>query len=448
MEHDRSRFAISKTAKFGVLDATEGGSKCACSSATNCKKRRLVKLDVLCPYTLQVVVEGLKRRKEEWEVTEDCTIADLHWGDYEMLDWPEILSGRLRGSAYCIRKGLSRKAQLSRYLAKYISKTPESPLKHALPLTIVVDTWEAFDPSMTFNFGGGDIASFGSDHPDVVRCMQLEDKIDWALEDVKEKMNNARDGTGAWILKASTLNKGAGVHFIQSFDDLRRAVLSETDIREWVLQSYIEPPLLYRGRKFHCRVYVLCVGSICVYFCEEVLILSSSINYPQKGDFSNPAAHISNTAVQTSQTFFQESECVRLLSDLEEGLAPEGTHGVTEKSLLERMKALTSELFNAFKSEFSVFQPLGHCFEHYGLDFMVDDRGVVWLLEVNPGPDFKQTGAALQTVIANLMEDTMRVCLDGEGITIPVGSNIGHLTKIYEEEWSGSATQAPTMRMI
>lgn len=44
----------------------------------------------------------------------------------------------------------------------------------------------------------------------------------------------------------------------------------------------------------------------------------------------------------------------------------------------------------AFRGEFAVFSPLPGCFEHFGLDFMVDEDFHVWLLEANPGPDFKQ----------------------------------------------------------
>lgn len=44
----------------------------------------------------------------------------------------------------------------------------------------------------------------------------------------------------------------------------------------------------------------------------------------------------------------------------------------------------------AFRGEFTVFSPLPGCFEHFGLDFMVDEDFHVWLLEANPGPDFKQ----------------------------------------------------------
>ncbi|CAN0120548.1 unnamed protein product, partial [Discosporangium mesarthrocarpum] len=50
--------------------------------------------------------------------------ADLHWGEYELIDWERVVSGQMRASSFCVRKGLSRKAQLSRYINKYASKRP------------------------------------------------------------------------------------------------------------------------------------------------------------------------------------------------------------------------------------------------------------------------------------------------------------------------------------
>ena len=47
-----------------------------------------------------------------------------------------------------------------------------------------------------------------------------------------------------------------------------------------------------------------------------------------------------------------------------------------------------------------------------GLDFMVDESLRVWLLEVNPGPDFKQTGRRLESVVATMLDDSVTVALD------------------------------------
>jgi hypothetical protein len=76
-----------------------------------------------------------------------------------------------------------------------------------------------------------------------------------------------------------------------------------------------------------------------------------------------------------------------------------------------KMESITGELFNAYKGEFGVFAPIKGCFEQYGLDFLVDDQWNVFLLEVNPGPDFKQTGNKLESLIENLMGCTVDVAL-------------------------------------
>ncbi len=68
----------------------------------------------------------------------------------------------------------------------------------------------------------------------------------------------------------------------------------------------------------------------------------------------------------------------------------------------------------------------------------------VHLLEVNPGPDFKQTGGRLQGLIADLWEGTLRIVLDdgdgrlGEAAALandrhPMGSGF---TKVYDKEAS------------
>ncbi|CAM9904241.1 unnamed protein product, partial [Laminaria digitata] len=154
---------------------------------------------VVCPYTRGLVEEGLARRWDAWRVTTDSGEATLHWGDYEMIDWERVVSGELRASSFCVRKGLSRKAQMSRYCNKYASKRPGTALEASLPRTLVIDTWEAFDDDMTFNLGG-DIAAFGSDLG-VRQSVSLKTRLDWCLGDAedwleKELGDFGRPGTG------------------------------------------------------------------------------------------------------------------------------------------------------------------------------------------------------------------------------------------------------------
>jgi hypothetical protein len=53
----------------------------------------------------------------------------------------------------------------------------------------------------------------------------------------------------------------------------------------------------------------------------------------------------------------------------------------------------------------------------------------VYLLEVNPGPDFKQTGGRLRGVIEGLIEGMMDIALEG--------LHADGFTKVYEEQDGG-----------
>ena len=84
-------------------------------------------------------------------------------------------------------------------------------------------------------------------------------------------------------------------------------------------------------------------------------------------------------------------------------------------------REITGELFAAYRGEPSVYQPIDGCFEYYGLDFLVDDHFGVHLLEVNPSPDFKQTGKRLDFVIRGLLDESIDI-------------SIGSADKYTEEE--------------
>jgi tubulin---tyrosine ligase len=208
-----------------------------------------------------------------------------------------------------------------------------------------------------------------------------------------------------------------------------------------VLQRYITKPLLLRKRKFHIRAYVLAVSALRVYLYRNCLALCAGKTYRNNNIGENLSAHITNTAFQIeSDTNFQEQFCV--LQWNEEVISPilvrDGTfHSIGRandaiRATIDKMGAITGELFRAYKGEFGVFAPIDGCFEHYGLDFLVDDEWNVLLLEVNPGPDFKQTGSKLELLIENLMGCTIDVALLPR-LTGNLNKDLDLLMLVYEE---------------
>jgi hypothetical protein len=195
-----------------------------------------------------------------------------------------------------------------------------------------------------------------------------------------------------WIVKPSMTNGGAGLKVVDSAEGLAAAVGATADLQQWVVQRYIARPLLVDGRKFHLRVYVLCVGvltllSLCksshlsvplgnrppsdgaragrltVYVCKELLALFSLRQYAG-ASLADTTAHITNTCVQNPANLEEEKASVRLWSELtpaELGGPPAGAAG----RVVEQVCKVTGELFEAVVSEMS-FMALGNCFELFG----------------------------------------------------------------------------------
>lgn len=267
---------VEETKRFGVFSI--------CPFVENLSNKTFnVKVDWECPYTRNIIYQTLGRRswcKHALSFTETdlgATNQLLQVADFENIVWDNVLGGKYAASSYLVRKGLSRKAQLSLQARRYVSKHPASILKNAMPKTIVVETWNAFEDDVKIDIGGGLTAGF--DLPGMKR-VPLRQRLDWILNDAKQQMEDydnlehRRGGEKLWIMKPSVANKGADISIIQDWEDVLDTLEETEDMREWVLQEYLAKPLLInRGYKFHFRVYVLCIGAIKVFVFDQILML-------------------------------------------------------------------------------------------------------------------------------------------------------------------------------
>ena len=424
-------------------------------------KKLSIFLDINEDYTRQVIANALRTRNatvtygpgdgdDAVPLPPDC---DFQWSEYERIDWSAVLAGKHGASSYCVRKGISRKAQLAHYTRLHVCKNPDSLLKDAIPKTVILDTWPVWEDGDSNAGAGGldDIMTGAAPKSDGINRKKLLDKC---LQDAKQVMDeaeqtyqddcktNPKADAPVWILKPSTVNKGVGIEIVHLYEQLVDICWTESDIREWVLQRYIDPPLLLGKRKFHIRAYVVAVSALRVYFYRDCLALCCGRRY-RRFDTSNKFAHLTNTAYQDKDLDFNEENCVRLWSDDDaaEILVKDGTCPTLEdarkrvKEVVDQMERITGELFRAYTNEFGVFAPIEGCFEQYGFDFMVGKDWKVSLLEVNPGPDFKQTGSRLSRVIENLMCDTIDAALLGDCVDAESGeTNVGKLALVYIDE--------------
>ena len=397
---------------------------------TRQRPRLLALVDYPEPYVQPLIIDALKRHMTSFsmefaspqQALSHTAEKVLQIAAYEELDFEQALSHQSSYliNSYVIRKALTRKHYLSNTVETWIAKHPESILR------------KHFRTGLNFEL---DYAEFLDDA--LLEAYELHQ----AFENNAEKQSADRDW---WILKPGMSDGGNGIRLFSTFEELLAIFVewepasedeeadddddvSETartletgdrtgamtsQLRHFIAQPYIHPPLILPSkgdRKFHIRVYVLAKGCLQVYVYREALALFAAKQYvaPGRDEDIDLSSHLTNTCFQDEPT--KEISVYRFWSLEDESLEDPDW----KDHVYEQICQVTGEVFEAAaRGQMVHFQPLSNAFEIFGVDFLVDDRFNVWLLELNAFPDFKQTGAELQDeVIGGLFSETIRTAV-------------------------------------
>ncbi|KAL7925244.1 tubulin-tyrosine ligase family domain-containing protein [Trichoderma austrokoningii] len=333
---------------------------------------------------------------------------------YEAIDF-EFASSHTKTSlinSYMIRKALIRKHYLSATLDHWAAKKPDSVLKKHLRRS------EAFEV---------DYAEFLDDA--LIEAFDLRESLDRNAE--KEDASERE----WWILKPGMSDRGQGIRLFSTMDELQDIFdgweaerpdsddedegeaedededagggdyITASHLRHFVAQPYIHPPLILSpgGHKFHIRTYVLCTGSLSVYVYKHMLALFAGKPYTAPWEApTDIEAFLTNTCLQDSPN---ENTVQRFWN------LPLEQTGMLDK-VFGQICETTGEVFEAAARAMPIhFQTLPNAFEVFGLDFLVDEHGEAWLLEINAFPDFKQTGGDLKEIVEGFWRGVMKVAV-------------------------------------
>ena len=123
-----------------------------------------------------------------------------------------------------------------------------------------------------------------------------------------EFYRRAKLGRTTWIVKPGEIsNRGNGITVCQNLQDIKNVLRKgnksgyhQNGVKKtFLIQEYIMKPLLYKGRKFDLRHYLMITstqGQIRGYFYKHGYVRTTSFKYDAKNN--SPYVHLTNDAVQ------------------------------------------------------------------------------------------------------------------------------------------------------
>jgi tubulin polyglutamylase TTLL1 len=177
-------------------------------------------------------------------------------------------------------------------------------------------------------------------------------------------------------------NRGQGITVIDEIYELNNIIRKKEkhfngSEKTYIVQKYLEKPLLYKGRKFDIRHYMMISrlhGVMRAYWFSEGYVRTSSYDY-DIGDIGDEMIHLTNDAIQKYSDGYGKHEEGNKVSYNEfqrymDSAVGEGKFSFSEM-IYSRMKAIA---LDAVKATCLQLDPSNteHNFEIFGLDFMID----------------------------------------------------------------------------
>ena len=180
-----------------------------------------------------------------------------------------------------------------------------------------------------------------------------------------------------------------------------------------ILQKYIEQPLLYNGRKFDVRMWVLLSYDMKVYVFKEGHLKATSYKYDLEN--KNAFVHLTNYSVQKYSDNFSKFERGNEISFDEFQLSLQKDYNLNNinvrKEIFNSIKNVIGISMKSVKKSINENNRKG-CFEIFGYDFMFDKDLNPYLIEINTNPGLEISSPLISTLVPRMIDDALRLTID------------------------------------
>ena len=223
-----------------------------------------------------------------------------------------------------------------------------------------------------------------------------------------------------WIIKPAGMSRGRGIKIFNNLTEIQD--YSKYREQQYIVQKYIENPMIILNRKYDIRQWVLITGwsGITIWIYSECYIRFGAVEY-NDAKLTNRYMHLTNNCVtkhfsgpegDIEGNMWDQDEYSEYLKEyfgrnvFEEQIKP-----MIQKIIIWSLESVQDTMINRQRS----------C-ELLGYDFMVDEDCNPWLLEVNSSPamDYStvtivKKQAITKRLVKDVSEDIIKVTIDYYG---------------------------------
>jgi hypothetical protein len=228
--------------------------------------------------------------------------------------------------------------------------------------------------------------------------------IEDEMKIIEKKLNLGTKGF--WILKPPSLFGGKGIVL---FQHPSQAEIADEKYKGWILQKYIENPLLVGGKKFDIRFFVLETGDGQLYLYKCANLRMSAKTYSLSS--SDMATHLTNVCYQQKQGF---KSTFSLLDYDDLSSYPISFYKPSSSDFKMVLSILQGGLKEVIKKK-PKFDDIT-TFELYGIDVLFSDDGRLFIGEFNTNPamEFGEGDKILTKFRKDMITETLEIVLSSK----------------------------------
>lgn len=216
-----------------------------------------------------------------------------------------------------------------------------------------------------------------------------------------------------WICKPGNLSRGRGISCFNTLEAILDYTSTKQENRRWVVQKYIENPMVIHRKKFDMRQWVLVTdwNPLTIWFYERCY-LRFGVDDFDMSNLKNKYIHLTNNSITKHSSNFTNTEIEGLMwfsEQFADYLSSQYGEDIWNTKIKPQIKNIVKL---SLESVQDTIDNRKNSFEMYGYDIMIDEECNPWLIEVNASPAMDYSTEVTEELVQQVLEDTVKVVVD------------------------------------